>query len=94
MRPLIAAFGWLFGSLAAAAVYAGVVVLARSLDVATREADGDGDVVDRSGGLVAALRPQTDEQRALYRRGAWIAGGWAISVTLATAAWLYLKHSR
>jgi hypothetical protein len=93
MRPLIAAFGWLFGSLAAAAVYAGIVVLAKSLDVATREPDED-DLVDRSGGLVAALRPQTEEQRALYRRGAWILGGWALSVTLATAAWLYLKHSR
>ena len=89
---MIAAFGWLFGSLAAAAVYAGIVVLAKSLDVATREPEDDS--VERGDGLVDALRPRTDEQRALYRRGAWILGGWAVSVTLATVAWLYLKHSR
>lgn len=92
MRPLIAAFGWVFGSLAAAAVYAGIVVLAKSIDVAARAADED--LIDGNAGLVAALRPQTEEQRALYRRGAWILGGWTISVTLATVAWLYLKHSR
>lgn len=87
MRTLIAAFGWVFGSLAAAAVYSGIVVLAKSFEVASRGPDAPDGVFD-------ALRPRTEEQRILYRRGAWILGGWALSVSLATVAWFYLKHTR
>lgn len=90
MRSLIAALGWTSASVSAAAVYAGLIVLVRSLDLAaTAEAPDERSL--RPGDLYVSPEARDEERRLLRRRGLRILGIWVLSFLLATAAYLYLQ---